>query len=159
MLNPASPPGANTLTFIIPAEIFPTSYRCTCHGISAAAGKLGSIVAVLVVYGINSGYKSRTRQGLIFLLFATFMLLGALFSWAYLPDVQRRTGVDGKLETRNLEELGGGREKARQEGQIIGVREKWKEIRRRRMGAGRETWGATPATPVIRDMGMSGAHP
>lgn len=31
----------------IPAEIFPTRYRCTCHGIAAAAGKLGSWVAQL----------------------------------------------------------------------------------------------------------------
>ncbi len=128
-------PGANTLTFIIPAEIFPTCYRCTCHGISAAAGKLGSIVAVLVVYGINTGYASSTRQGLIFLLFATFMALGAVYSWAYLPDVQRvvideSTGRR-QLETRNLEELGEGCVKARQEGQLITIRDKWVEIRRR----------------------------
>jgi PHS family inorganic phosphate transporter-like MFS transporter len=66
---------------------------------------------VLVVYGINSGYSSTTRQGLIFLLFATFMALGAIYSWAYLPDVQREVyDDDGKkrLETRNLEELGEG---------------------------------------------------
>ncbi len=29
----------------ISAEVFPTKYRCTCAGISAAAGKLGSIIA------------------------------------------------------------------------------------------------------------------
>ncbi|KAL2019244.1 hypothetical protein VTK56DRAFT_9971 [Thermocarpiscus australiensis] len=126
--------GANTLTFIIPAEIFPTCYRSTCHGISAAAGKLGSIVAVLVVYGINSGYSSSTRQGLIFLLFATFMALGALYSWAYTPDVQRVT-YDGsgrrRLETKNLEELGEGYMRARQEGQLIGAREKWADLKLR----------------------------
>ncbi|KAK3362868.1 major facilitator superfamily domain-containing protein [Lasiosphaeria hispida] len=134
--------GANTLTFIIPAEVFPTCYRCTCHGISAAAGKLGSILAVLVVYGINAGYSSTTRQGLIFLLFATFMALGALFSWAYLPDVQRvvidETTGRRRLETRNLEELGEGRERARQEGQVITIREKWAEMERkgrRRLGS------------------------
>lgn len=32
-------------TFIIPGEVFPTRYRSTCHGISAASGKLGAIVA------------------------------------------------------------------------------------------------------------------
>lgn len=29
----------------IAAEVFPTKYRCTCHGLSAAAGKFGSIIA------------------------------------------------------------------------------------------------------------------
>ncbi|CAM1507289.1 Fc.00g069300.m01.CDS01 [Cosmosporella sp. VM-42] len=131
--------GANTLTFMIPAEIFPTCYRCTCHGISAAAGKLGSIVAVLVVYGINRGYHSQTRQGLIFLLFGSVAAVGAIFSWAYLPDLQRRVEYDGQKyhEAKTLEELGEGREKARLGGEVITVREKWAEIRRRKRGSHR----------------------
>ncbi|KAK8954635.1 putative inorganic phosphate transporter 1-8 [Platanthera zijinensis] len=36
--------GPNSTTFIVPAEIFPARLRSTCHGISAAAGKLGAIV-------------------------------------------------------------------------------------------------------------------
>ncbi|CCF38408.1 phosphate transporter [Colletotrichum higginsianum] len=127
--------GANTLTFIIPAEIFPTCYRCTCHGISAAAGKLGSIVALLVVYGINSSYTAANRQGLIFLLFGSFVAVGAVFSWAYLPDSQRWTvDEDGRrvLEQKTLEELGEGRERARQLGEVITVKEKWHDLKRRR---------------------------
>jgi PHS family inorganic phosphate transporter-like MFS transporter len=126
--------GANTLTFVIPAEIFPTCYRCTCHGISAAAGKLGSMLALAVVYGINSGYTSSTRQGLIFILFGSVLAFGAVYSWAYLPNVQRFVHLDdGKrlLETKNLEELGEGRGKARAEGEIITVKDKVLEIRRR----------------------------
>ncbi|KAJ2975548.1 hypothetical protein NQ176_g5461 [Zarea fungicola] len=131
--------GANTLTFIIPAEIFPTCYRCTCHGISAAAGKLGSIVAVLVVYGINKAYKSHTRQGLIFLLFGSVAVVGAFFSWAYLPDSQRYvveptgTGEKRFLETKDLEELGEGRERAKQAGEIVTFRERWADLRSRRV--------------------------
>lgn len=97
-------------------------------------------MAVLIVYGINTGYRSSTRQGLIFLLFATFMALGAIFSWAYLPDVQRSVVVDQdgtdssnprrRLETKNLEELGEGYERARLEGQLITIREKWTHGRR-----------------------------
>ncbi|CAK7267601.1 hypothetical protein SEPCBS119000_002635 [Sporothrix epigloea] len=171
--------GANSLTFIIPAEIFPTCYRCTCHGISAAAGKLGSIIAVLIVYGVDVGYVSTTRQGLLFLLFGTFMVGGAVYSWAYLPDVQRvieigrRTdGASGEilqlgpirsggmaggndarrngrsvhsydrqygesrrktvLETKNLEDLGEGRAKARHEGEVITLRDMWSNLKRRR---------------------------
>jgi PHS family inorganic phosphate transporter-like MFS transporter len=37
--------GPNTSTYVIAAEVFPTKYRSTCHGISAAAGRVGSLVA------------------------------------------------------------------------------------------------------------------
>ncbi|RGP76614.1 hypothetical protein FSPOR_45 [Fusarium sporotrichioides] len=129
--------GANTLTFIIPAEIFPTCYRCLCHGISAAAGKLGSLVAVLVVYGINQSYQAENRQGLIFLLFGSVAAVGAIFSWAYLPDSQRRVEYEGKsyLEAKTLEELGEGRIKARLGGELVTIEEKWDAIKRRKRGS------------------------
>ena len=37
--------GPNTTVFIIPGELFPTRYRSTAHGISAAMGKLGAIIS------------------------------------------------------------------------------------------------------------------
>ncbi len=42
--------GPNTTTFILPAEIYPARFRSTCHGISAASGKLGAIVGA---FGFN----------------------------------------------------------------------------------------------------------
>ncbi|KAJ4785062.1 phosphate transporter 1 [Rhynchospora pubera] len=36
--------GPNSTTFIVPAEIFPARLRSTCHGISAASGKIGAII-------------------------------------------------------------------------------------------------------------------
>ena len=39
--------GPNTTTFIVPGEAFPTRYRATAHGISAASGKLGAVIAQL----------------------------------------------------------------------------------------------------------------
>lgn len=36
--------GPNTTTFIIPGEIFPPEVKATCHGLSAASGKLGTFV-------------------------------------------------------------------------------------------------------------------
>lgn len=39
--------GPNTTTFVVPGEAFPTRYRSTAHGISAASGKLGAVVAQL----------------------------------------------------------------------------------------------------------------
>ena len=37
--------GPNTTTFIVPGEAFPTRYRSTAHGISAASGKLGAVIS------------------------------------------------------------------------------------------------------------------
>eukprot|EP01106_Pelomyxa_sp_JSP_P014835 TRINITY_DN4868_c0_g1_i1.p1 TRINITY_DN4868_c0_g1~~TRINITY_DN4868_c0_g1_i1.p1 ORF type:complete len:174 (+),score=81.30 TRINITY_DN4868_c0_g1_i1:100-621(+) len=34
-------------TFIVPGELFATEIRATCHGISAAAGKVGAIIGVV----------------------------------------------------------------------------------------------------------------
>lgn len=39
--------GPNTTTFIVPGGVFPTRYRATAHGISAASGKLGAVIAQL----------------------------------------------------------------------------------------------------------------
>ena len=36
--------GPNSTTFIVPAELFPTSWKATGHGICAATGKAGAIV-------------------------------------------------------------------------------------------------------------------
>jgi PHS family inorganic phosphate transporter-like MFS transporter len=90
---------------------------------------------VLVVYGINSAYDDPHRQGLIFILFGSSVALGAIYSWAYLPDPQRwYFNEDGKrrLEQKTLEDLGGGREKAKQQGEVIGIRNKWRDIKQRR---------------------------
>lgn len=42
--------GPNVTTFIIPGEIFPTRYRSTAHGITAACGKLGAIVSQIIFF-------------------------------------------------------------------------------------------------------------
>ena len=41
--------GPNTTTFIVPGEVFPTRYRSTGHGISAASGKVGAIVSQALI--------------------------------------------------------------------------------------------------------------
>ncbi|EGN97769.1 hypothetical protein SERLA73DRAFT_182514 [Serpula lacrymans var. lacrymans S7.3] len=40
--------GANTTTYCYPAEVFPTRYRASAHGLSAACGKVGAIISALV---------------------------------------------------------------------------------------------------------------
>ena len=39
--------GANTTTYTLPSESFPTQIRATCHGISSASGKLGAFLGGL----------------------------------------------------------------------------------------------------------------
>ncbi|EKM50794.1 uncharacterized protein PHACADRAFT_105051 [Phanerochaete carnosa HHB-10118-sp] len=46
--------GPNTTTFMVPGELFPTRYRSTCHGLSAAAGKVGAIVSQFAIFGNKS---------------------------------------------------------------------------------------------------------
>ncbi|KAH9972154.1 hypothetical protein BGW80DRAFT_1446110 [Lactifluus volemus] len=45
--------GPNVTTFIVPGELFPTRYRSTAHGISAASGKLGAIVSQIIFFEVQ----------------------------------------------------------------------------------------------------------
>jgi PHS family inorganic phosphate transporter-like MFS transporter len=69
--------GPNATTFIVPAELFPTKWRSTGHGIAAACGKLGAIVGgfgflyasqpapgeTTFAYPCNSNYPSDLKNG------------------------------------------------------------------------------------------------
>jgi MFS transporter, PHS family, inorganic phosphate transporter len=77
--------------------VFPTRYRSTAHGISAACGKLGAILAQVVFSplkdkgGVVNGWVDHLMQ-----IFALFMLLGFFLSWL-IPETKGKT----------LEELSG----------------------------------------------------
>ncbi|CDO76976.1 hypothetical protein BN946_scf184298.g3 [Trametes cinnabarina] len=98
--------GPNTTTFVVPGEAFPTRYRSTAHGISAASGKLGAIVAQ-VGFGkmVNIGGPNHFVKHLLE-IFAFFMLTG-IFSTLLIKETKNQT----------LEELSG----EKQEGFIAGV--------------------------------------
>ncbi|KAJ2622283.1 hypothetical protein GGI26_003436 [Coemansia sp. RSA 1358] len=77
--------GPNVTTFVIPGEVFPTRFRATAHGISAAAGKLGAIVAQggflqLADIGGKSSFISHLLQ-----IFALFMLIGFVVTF-WIPE-------------------------------------------------------------------------
>lgn len=56
--------GPNATTFVVPAEIFPARLRSTCHGISAASGKLGAIVGAFgFLYLAQNKDKTKTDAG------------------------------------------------------------------------------------------------
>ncbi|KAG0144984.1 hypothetical protein CROQUDRAFT_94443 [Cronartium quercuum f. sp. fusiforme G11] len=88
--------GPNTTTFVIPGECFPTRYRSTSHGISAASGKLGAIVAQVGFARLKDiGGKDQFIDH-IFEIFAGFMFTGLLTSFL-VPETKGKT----------LEELSG----------------------------------------------------
>ncbi|TCD61653.1 Inorganic phosphate transporter pho84 [Steccherinum ochraceum] len=85
--------GPNTTTFIVPGEAFPTRYRSTSHGISAASGKLGAIVAQvgfsrLVNHGGPNAFVKHLLE-----IFALFMLTG-IFSTLLIIETKGRTLED-----------------------------------------------------------------
>lgn len=95
--------GPNVTTFVIPGEVFPTRYRATGHGFSAACGKLGAIVAQIIFYlhgnSIQAMYALLKQDcctvDLIFAslslkIFGFVMLSGAL-STLLLPETRGRS--------------------------------------------------------------------
>jgi len=82
--------GPNTTTFVIPGEAFPTRYRSTAHGISAASGKLGAIVAQVGFARLKDIGGTSKFVKHILELFAFFMLTG-IFSTLLLPETKQRT--------------------------------------------------------------------
>jgi PHS family inorganic phosphate transporter-like MFS transporter len=92
--------GPNATTFIVPGECFPTRYRSTSHGISAAMGKIGSIIgqgaiAPLRKRGAVPGNPNPWMDHVL-QIYALFMFLG-LGTTAMIKETKRKT----------LEELAG----------------------------------------------------
>jgi len=80
--------GCNAATYVIPAEIYPSALRATCHGASAAAGKLGAAVgsAAFPIFARAFGLHG------VFLACASICVLGLAASRVLLPAY-----VDGTL--------------------------------------------------------------
>ncbi|KAK0487091.1 phosphate transporter [Armillaria novae-zelandiae] len=82
--------GPNTTTFIVPGEAFPTRYRSTAHGISAASGKLGAIVAQVGFAQLRNIGGTNKFVKHILEIFAFFMLTG-IFSTLLIPETKNKT--------------------------------------------------------------------
>ena len=82
--------GPNTTTFVYPSEVFPTSFRTTGHGLAAAAGKVGAVIAVFLFPALV------LSEGLpfVFGLLAIFCVLGLLLTLALLPETSQRSLED-----------------------------------------------------------------
>jgi len=82
--------GPNVTTFIIPGEVFPTRYRSTAHGISAASGKFGAIVAQIMAFKLKDRGGTNNWINHVLEIFALFMLTG-IFSTLLLPETMGLT--------------------------------------------------------------------
>jgi PHS family inorganic phosphate transporter-like MFS transporter len=82
--------GPNTTTFVIPGEVFPTRYRSTAHGISAASGKLGAIIAQILAFKTKDRGGSNQWINHLLEIFALFMLTG-VFSTLLIPETKGKS--------------------------------------------------------------------
>jgi PHS family inorganic phosphate transporter-like MFS transporter len=87
--------GPNATTFIVPGECFPTRYRSSSHGISAASGKVGAIIAQALIgplrtRGAPPGSTDSPWLNHVLQIFALFMFLG-IFTTLLIPETKRKT--------------------------------------------------------------------
>ncbi|ORY89459.1 putative phosphate transporter [Leucosporidium creatinivorum] len=82
--------GPNTTTFVVPGEVFPTRYRSTAHGISAASGKFGAIIAQIMAFRLKDRGGKNAFVPHILQIFALFMLTG-IFSSLLIPETKGKS--------------------------------------------------------------------
>lgn len=86
--------GPNATTFIVPGECFPTRYRSTSHGLSAASGKVGAIIAQCLIGPLRvrgaTGTNTSPWLNHVIEIFALFMLCG-IFTTLLIPETKRKT--------------------------------------------------------------------
>ena len=99
--------GVGPLTFMLPAELFQTRFRATCHGIVASLGKLGSVLAsVFLIYIVFGEGESRVTasnaplkwMSYVLMIFAAPIFLGGLITWLWIPELQDPSGKNKTLE-------------------------------------------------------------
>lgn len=92
--------GPNCTTFLVAAEVYPTSVRSTAHGMSAAVGKCGALVPTVLFNYIGNTTK--------FWVVCWAGLLGFFATVMFIPDA---TGLDLLEQERRWEYMQQGRGK------------------------------------------------
>lgn len=90
--------GPNCTTFLVAAEVYPTSVRSTAHGMSAAVGKCGALVPTVLFNYIGNSTK--------FWVVCWAGLLGFFMTVMFIPDA---TGLDLLEQERRWEYIQQGR--------------------------------------------------
>ncbi|OMO75956.1 Phosphate permease [Corchorus capsularis] len=97
--------GPNSTTFVLPAELFPTRVRSTCHALSAASGKAGAVIGAFVVQTYTlDGDVHKIKIAIMILAFTN--LLGFCFTFLVpetkglsLEEISGEDGGGGLSET------------------------------------------------------------
>ncbi|KAE8675577.1 Inorganic phosphate transporter 1-11 [Hibiscus syriacus] len=93
--------GPNSTTFVLPAELFPTRLRSTCHALRGASEKAGAMIGALVVQSYTlDGNVKKIKAAIITLAFT--IMLGFCFTFL-VPETKGRS-----LEEISGEDSGGG---------------------------------------------------
>jgi MFS transporter, PHS family, inorganic phosphate transporter len=87
--------GPNATTFIVPGECYPTRYRSSAHGISAASGKIGAIIAQVLIgplrtRGAGPGTSDSPWLNHVMQIYSAFMFAG-IFTSLLIPETKRKT--------------------------------------------------------------------
>ncbi|KAI5116663.1 hypothetical protein M0805_000812 [Coniferiporia weirii] len=93
--------GPNSTVSVFPGEAFPTRYRSTACGISAASGKVGAVIAQVGFARLKDIGGTNNFVKHILEIFALFMLSG-VFSTMLLPETMGRTLKDISNEDQEV---------------------------------------------------------
>lgn len=78
----------------MPGECFPTRYRSSSHGISAASGKVGAIIAQVLIGPLRTRGATADNASPwlnhVMQIYALFMFLG-FFTSLLIPETKRKT--------------------------------------------------------------------
>ncbi len=100
--------GPNLTTFVVPSELYPTRVRATCHGISAASGKIGAVIGSAALDPVLKA----TSLATVLYICAGISILGAVWSWAFVEDMsgleleEDDSGPEAKQLRATLEQEG-----------------------------------------------------
>ncbi|CAI9091025.1 OLC1v1025942C1 [Oldenlandia corymbosa var. corymbosa] len=87
--------GPNSTTFVLPAELFPTRVRSTCHALSAASGKAGAMISAFGIQNYTQDEtNSKIKKAMLILAFTN--MLGFCFTF-----------LVSETKGRSLEEISG----------------------------------------------------
>jgi PHS family inorganic phosphate transporter-like MFS transporter len=79
--------GPNATTYIIPGEYYPSEVRATCHGISAAAGKVGAAITSYTFVNL----EGKIGTGNLLLFCGGVGILGLICTYFFVPNYTPQT--------------------------------------------------------------------